>query len=73
MQLTVEAIKRCRLKRYDFQSINDMNKENKTSDKQQNGNDFITDVTKRYYLTKDRQGNYQVLNELAYEKKLIYG
>ncbi len=30
-------------------------------------------VSKRYYLTKDRQGNYQLLNELAYEKKLIYG
>lgn len=28
---------------------------------------------KRYYLTKDKQGNYQLLNELAYEKKLIYG
>lgn len=48
-----------------------MNKENKPSNKQLNGNDFIAD--KRYYLTKDRQGNYQVLNELAYEKKLIYG
>jgi len=33
----------------------------------------IGGVTKRYYLTKDRQGNYQLLNELAYEKKLIYG
>lgn len=33
----------------------------------------IADVSKRYYLTKDRQGNYQLLNELAYEKKLIYG
>ena len=30
-------------------------------------------VSKRYYLTKDRQGNYQLLNELSYEKKLIYG
>lgn len=50
-----------------------MSKEDKTLDKQQNGNDFIADVSKRYYLTKDRQGNYQLLNELAYEKKLIYG
>jgi len=50
-----------------------MNKENEISDKQQNGNDFIANVSKRYYLTKDRQGNYQLLNELAYEKKLIYG
>ena len=39
----------------------------------ENGNDFIADVSKRYYLTKDKQGNYQLLNELAYEKKLIYG
>ena len=50
-----------------------MSKENKTSENQKNGNDFIADVSKRYYITKDRQGNYQVLNELAYEKKLIYG
>ena len=50
-----------------------MSKNKQTSDKQQNGNDFIADVTKSYYLTKDRQGNYQILNELAYEKKLIYG
>ena len=53
--------------------IKQMSKENKNSDKQQNGNDLIADVTKSYYLTKDRQGNYQILNELAYEKKLIYG
>ncbi len=33
----------------------------------------IHDVSKRYYLTKNRQGDYQLLNELAYEKKLIYG
>lgn len=50
-----------------------MSKENKTSGNKQNGNDFIANVSKRYYLTKDRQGNYQLLNELAYEKKLIYG
>lgn len=37
------------------------------------GNSLIADVSKRYYLTKDREGNYQLLNELAYEKKLIYG
>ena len=50
-----------------------MSKENKNLNKQQNGNDFIANVSKRYYLTKDRQGNCQLLNELAYEKKLIYG
>jgi hypothetical protein len=66
-------MKRYRLKRYNFQNRNDMDKEKKTSGKRKNGNDFIADVSKRYYLTKDRQGNYQVLNELAYEKKLIYG
>jgi hypothetical protein len=37
-------MKRCRLKRYNFQIINNMSKENKTSEKQQNGNDFIADV-----------------------------
>ena len=50
-----------------------MSKEKQTSNNPQNGNDFITDVIKRYYLSKDIQGNYQLLNELAYEKKLIYG
>jgi hypothetical protein len=38
-------MKRCRLKRYNFQIINNMNKENKTSDKPKNGNDFIADVS----------------------------
>ena len=38
-------MKRCRLKRCNFQIKNDMSKENKTSDKQQNGNDFIGDVS----------------------------
>ena len=37
-------MKRCRLKRYNFQIINKMSKENKTSDKAKNGNDFIADV-----------------------------
>ena len=39
-------MKRCRLKRNNFQIRNKMIKENKTSDKQQNGNDFIADVTR---------------------------
>jgi hypothetical protein len=38
-------MKRCLLKRYNFQIINKMSKENKTSEKQQNGNDFIADVS----------------------------
>ena len=38
-------MKRCRLKHYNFQIINKMSKENKTSDKQQNGNNFIADVS----------------------------
>ena len=48
-----------------------MSKEHNTEDK-----DKALDIdraNKRFYLTKDRQGNYQILNELAYEKKLIYG
>ena len=43
-------MKRCRLKRTNFQIKNDMSKENKTLNKQQNGNDFIADVSKRYFL-----------------------
>ena len=38
-------MKRCRLKRYNLKIRNKMSKENKTSDKQQNGNDFIADVS----------------------------
>ena len=41
-------MKRCRLKRLNFQIKNDMSKENKTLDKQQNGNDFIADVSGSY-------------------------
>lgn len=37
----------CRLKRYNFQIRNKMNKENKTLDKPQNGNDSIADVITR--------------------------
>ena len=37
-------MKRCRLKRYNIQIIIKMSKENKTFDKQENGNDFIADV-----------------------------
>jgi hypothetical protein len=42
--MTDVAMKRFRLKRYNFQIRNKMSKENKTSDKPQNGNDFIADV-----------------------------
>ena len=37
-------MKRCRLKRNNFQIINKVSKEKKTLDKAQNGNDFIADV-----------------------------
>jgi hypothetical protein len=30
-------------------------------------------VMKRYFLKKDKFGNWILLNELEYEKKLIYG
>jgi hypothetical protein len=45
-------MKRCRLKRSNFQIRNKMNKENQTSDKQQNGNDFIADVSKSFAVGK---------------------
>jgi hypothetical protein len=38
-------MKRCRLKRYNFQITKAMSKENKTSNKQEHGNDFIADVS----------------------------
>ncbi len=38
-------MKRCRVKRPNFQIKNKMNKENKTSDKHEHGNDFIADVS----------------------------
>ena len=41
-------------------------------DKKEQTPKCTVDDKQRFYLTKDRQGNYQVLNELAYEKKLIY-
>lgn len=45
-------MKRCRLKRYNFQIKTKMSKENKTSDKQDNRNDFIADVSARLYSMK---------------------
>ena len=38
-------MKRCRLKCLNLQIRNKMNKENETLNKQQNGNDFISDVS----------------------------
>ena len=38
-------MKRCRVKRPNFQIKNKVNKENKTSDKHEHGNDFIADVS----------------------------
>jgi len=45
-------MKRCRLKRYNFQFKNKMSKEKQPSDKQQNGNDFIADVSDSYFDSK---------------------
>ena len=50
-------MKRCQSKRYNFKIKNKMNKENKTSDKQQNGNDFIADVSSRFNLIWDADTN----------------
>lgn len=43
--LTYHGYEALPIKRYNFQIINKMSKENKTSDKPQNGNDFIADVS----------------------------
>jgi len=56
-------MKRCRVKRPNFQIKNKMNKENKTSDKHEHGNDFIADVMQRFliyaddYITWNKQKN----------------
>src|SRR5690625_2484963 len=42
-------MKRCRLKRYNFKIRDKMSKENKDSDKLENGNDFIADVSTRFF------------------------
>jgi len=54
-------MKRCRQKRYNFQIKTKMSKENKTSDKQQNGNDFIADVS--FPLFQDLYGRYVQMND----------
>jgi hypothetical protein len=46
-------MKRCRLKRYNFKIRNKMKKEAETSDKAQNGNDSIADVSTRYCVECD--------------------
>ena len=63
-------MKRCRLKRLNFQIKNKMSKENKTLDKQQNGNDFIADVRRMFptsFIDKNgirmREGDYISLTE----------
>lgn len=70
-------MKRCRLKRNNFQIINDMSKENKTSDKQQNGNDFIADVMAmlptneeiQYHIEKNTRHNN---GESAMDEQTFY-
>jgi hypothetical protein len=42
-------MKRCRLKRYNFKIKNKMSKENEPLGKQQNGSDFIADVSARLF------------------------
>jgi hypothetical protein len=62
----VTAMKRCRLKRYNFRIINKMSKENKTLDKQENGNDFIADVS------SSKGCSYSITLRLRYAKIQIY-
>jgi len=52
-------MKRCRLKRTNFQIINKMSKENKTLDIIQNGNDFIADVSGCFSLARYINGYYE--------------
>jgi|GEM_PF-6011680 len=40
-----KAMKRCQLNTLNFKIINKMNKDNETSSKAQNGNDFIADIS----------------------------
>lgn len=51
-------MKRCRLKRSNFQIKNKMSKENETSDKQKHGNDFISDV--RHSTSRKGTGWYMI-------------
>ena len=45
----------------------------KTDNKKTEEQCVIPVVVKRYYVTKNRWNNYEVLSEGAYEKKLIFG
>lgn len=56
-------MKRFRLKRYNFKIRNKMSKENETSDKQQNGNDFIADVMPRFSESEIEQMAYEWSSE----------
>lgn len=46
-------MKRCLLKRSNFQIINKMSKETQNTDKAENGNDFIADVSERFSSASD--------------------
>ena len=63
-------MKRCRLKRTNFQIINKMNKENETSDKQQNGNDFIADVSSSIKCSKCRVNNQQPSHSCPFAEEI---
>jgi hypothetical protein len=58
-------MKRCRLKRTNFQIIKEMSKKNKTSDKQQNGNDFIADVS--HSMTGDGMNSLEFFDMIKRE------
>jgi hypothetical protein len=77
--LMYTAMKRCRLKRYNFKIRNKMSKENEPLGKQQNGNDFIADVSTRLFGVYDRNGNiqstwkspYNAFEEATYKNKRL--
>jgi hypothetical protein len=62
-------MKRCRLKRSNFQIKNKMTKYNKTLDKHKNGNDFIADVSGSFSL-KFWEEN-MIRNKMIQSEKLI--
>jgi len=59
-------MKRCRLKRYNFKIRNKMKKEAETLVKEQNGNDFIADVSTRLFGVYDRNGNIKSIWKSPY-------
>jgi hypothetical protein len=60
-------MKRCRLKRYNFKIKNKMKKEAETLVKEQNGNDFIADVSTRLFGVYDKIGYIQSIWKSPYD------